>query len=147
MELMRFENRTLNKDFINQAIMKAEFLLSDESPMMNELLLKNDFKYGSGTGYQVCKKISECNKIAPVFFYKPRNPWTKALGYSDGKAIHLNSRKFNTFTLHDLTGLLVHEWFHFGPGFNHGNNWPSDEKNNFSVNYFCSSNISKGKWL
>lgn len=141
---MRFHNRTLSKE-INGAIIKANDLFNPESLMMKELLFKNDFKFGSGTGYQVCKKIDLCEIVAPVFFYKPRNPWTKAMGYSDSNGIHLNSRKFQWFSHSALVGLLCHEWLHFGPKFSHGNNYKTKEKCLYSVNYFVSENIEK--WL
>lgn len=141
--MSRFENRTLDKS-INAAIITARELLKDESIMMNEILFKNDFKYDSGTGYQVAKKISECQKVAPIFFYKPFNRFTKAMGYSDGKAIYLNSRKFKDFSFNELVGLLIHEYLH-QVGFSHGNNYKTAEKCLYSVNYFCSENI--GKWI
>lgn len=112
--------------------------------MMNEILFKNDFKYDSGTGYQVAKKISECSKVAPVFFYKPKNPFTRAMGYSDGKAIYLNSRKFKDFCFNDLVGLLLHEAAHLY-GFSHGSNFKTKEKCEASVPYYLSENV--GRWI
>ena len=140
----RFENRTLDKN-INAVIIKANELLKNGSPMMLEILHKNDFKYDSGSGAVVFSKISNCEKVAPIFFYKPKNPFTRAMGYSDGKAIYLNSRKFKSFSHADLVGLLIHEACHLLFGFSHGSNSPSEEKNKFSVPYFMSSNISK--WI
>jgi len=140
---MRFENRTLDKN-INAAIITANQLLDFDSVMTGVLLDKNDWKYNSGTGKEVFGMIMDYHKIAPVFFYKPFNPFTKAMGYSDGKAIYLNSRKFKDFSFNDLVGLLCHEYLHM-VGFSHGNNYKTEEKCLYSVNYFVSENI--GKWL
>jgi len=140
----RFENRTLNKD-INAAIITASELLYPNSKMLRELIDKNDFKYNSGDGFSVVDKIVYNKTVAPVYFYKPFNPWTAALGYSGGKAIHLNSRKFASLSFNDLVGLLCHEWLHIGPKFSHGNNYKTSEKCLYSVNYYVSENI--GKWL
>lgn len=140
---MRFENRTLNNS-IGFAITTASELLNANSKLMSELFYKNDWKYNSGTGIDVFYKITGSAKIAPIFFYKPFNPFTKAMGYSDGKAIYLNSRKFNDFSFNDLVGLLCHEYLHM-VGFSHGSNYKTSEKCLYSVNYFVSENV--GKWI
>jgi hypothetical protein len=138
----RFENMTTNME-LNALINKANELLHTDSAMMETLRLKNDFKYDSGDGAKVFCKIANCDKVAPIFFYKPKWRFSRAMGYSDGKAIHLNSYKFNSFSDSDIIGLLCHEWLHFL--FSHGGNYPSAHKNNFSVNYFVSSSIKE--WL
>jgi predicted metallopeptidase len=142
--MRRFENRTTDSR-ISIAIKEAEELLHPVSKMMSDLKEKNDWQYNSGTGEEVYNKIIKCDKVAPVFFYRPWNPFTAAMGYSDGRAIYLNSRKFPSFSFESLVGLLCHEYLHLGPRFTHGNNYPSREKDNHSVNYFVSSNIRK--WL
>jgi len=86
----------------------------------------------------------KCEKVAPIFFYKPFNVFSKAMGYSDGKAIYLNSRKFKDFSFNDLVGLLLHERLHM-VGFSHGNNYKTAEKCLYSVNYFVSENIER--WI
>jgi hypothetical protein len=139
----RFENRTCETK-LNVLINKANGLLSLHSVMLEDVLNKNDFKYNSGDGARVFNHLITCDKVAPVFFYKPKWIWSKAMGYSDGKAIHLNSRKFGSFSEADIIGLLIHEYSHIA-GFSHGSNYPSEEKNKFSVPYFLSSNIEK--WL
>lgn len=139
----RFENRTTNLE-LNALINKANELLHYDSVMMRAVISKKDFKYRSGLGAFVHYAFMTCDKTAPVFFYKPKWAWSKAMGYSDGKAIHLNSRKFGSFTEADIIGLLIHEYSHIA-GFSHGSNYPSEEKNKFSVPYFLSSNIEK--WL
>ena len=141
--MKRFKNNVISQD-VAFAIMVAEKMLSEDSAMMRELSEKNDFRFNSGNGFEVCQKILACTVIAPVFTYRPKVFWSKAMGYSDGKAIHLNLRKLDNFNLHELTGLLVHEYLHL-VGFSHGSNFPSTEKNQFSVNFFCSQNIKR--WL
>ena len=141
----RFENRTLDKG-INAVIIKANELLYPNSNMLRELIDKNDFKFKSGDGKDVVNKIVYCKAVAPIFFYKPKNPFTRAMGYSDGKAIYLNSRKFKDFSFNDLVGLICHEYLHM-VGFSHGNNYKTAEKCLYSVNYFVSESISQGKWI
>jgi predicted metallopeptidase len=140
----RFYVNVIN-DKVRDAALVAERLLQYESSMMKELRAKNDWKYNSGSGEEVYQKIVKCTAIAPILFYKAFNPWSSVIGYSDGKAIYINSRKINQLTHEDIVANLCHEWLHFGPGFSHGNNYPSKEKNQFSVPYFVSSNIKK--WL
>ena len=139
-----FENRTLDKS-INAAIITANEMLNGSSKMMLELSHKNDFKFNSGDGETVWLKIVNYKGVTPVFFYKPFNPWTSAMGYSDGKAIYLNSRKFDSFTFSDLVGLLLHEKLHI-IGFGHGNNYKTSDKCLYSVNYFVSENVRKWLW-
>lgn len=139
---MKFDNRTIEPR-VYKAIMDAEYLLLPDSKMMAELAVKDDFAFNSGTGKEVVHKIVNCNKKAAVYFYKPFNPFTKALGYSDGKDIHLNVRVFDKLSHNDLVGLLCHEWLHFL--FSHGNNYKTEFKVKFSVNYFVSENVSR--WL
>lgn len=142
---MRFQNNVLSKK-VAAAVIDAEILLDPLfSLMLKEFKNKNDFKYNSGTGDEVYTKIAECNVVAPIFTYRPKWPWSKALGMTQDGAIHLNVYKIEAMSHEDLVGLLVHEYLHVGPGFSHGNNYKTKEKTLFSVNYFASENI--GKWL
>lgn len=140
---MKFDNRTLNNN-VRNACIKASELLLPNSELMSELKIKNDFKFNSGTGIEIYTKIYKCTKVVPVFTYKPWNIFSSALGYYDGKSIHINNRKLPEMSFDSLVGLLCHEYLH-AVGFKHGNNYPSEEKNNFSVNYYVSNNIKK--WL
>jgi predicted metallopeptidase len=144
---IKFDNRTTNLE-LNSLIYKASALLEMDSVMMADIRCKNDFKYESGSGLEVSLKIYKCDKVAPIFFYKPKWRFTKAMGYSDGKAIHLNSYKFDSFSDADIIGLLLHEYLHF-VGFNHGTgmraNYWNEDKSNHSAPYFVSDNISR--WL
>lgn len=135
---MRFRNCVIDKD-IAKAIIEANALLSEKSPMIEQIKLKNDFKYNSGTGEEVAKKLLEKTEPVSVFIYRPWNKWTSALGYFDGKSIYVNVRKLpmNHF---DLVGLLLHEYSHYA-GFNHANNYKTNEKVMFSVPYFISENV------
>lgn len=141
--MKRFYINVINEK-IKLAATDAEKLLEAESEMMKDLLFKNDFKFNSGTGYQVCEKLQLFNKSVPVFTYKPFNPFTKSMGYSDGKAIFINIRKLDSFSHQDLVGLLLHEYCHM-VGFSHGNNYKTADKVKYSVPYFVSENV--GEWL
>lgn len=145
--MSRFENRTLDRK-LDEYIQDARTLLLPNSPMMLELLSKDDFKYNSGKGYDIHQKIVKFSEVVPVFLYKPFNPFTSAMGYSDGKSIHINKRKIGTMARTDLIGLLLHELMH-QIGFNHGTgrtrNYKTEDKCLFSVPYFISSNVHR--WL
>jgi hypothetical protein len=140
---LRFDNRTANTA-LNPLIKRANELLDIGSNMMLAVRYKDNFRYNSGAGLDIALKFHSCEKVAPIFFYRPKNPFTKALGYSKNGEVYLNSKKFNYFTEVDIIGLLVHEYAHVA-GFSHGSNYPSTEKNNFSVPYYLSHNISK--WI
>lgn len=141
---MRFKNNVINKD-VAYACGIAEYLLSSESLMMKELRQKNDFAFNSGTGEEVYQKIVKCNKTVPVFTYRPKWFFTKALGMTKNGAIHLNIYAIDKLDPVALVGLLCHEWLHAGPGFTHSNNYKTEFKCNFSVNYFVSENIKR--WI
>lgn len=138
----RFDNRTLNSK-ISDAVKISDELLSPGSKMLNEIRAKNDWGYNSGTGEEIYQKIVTSKVVAPVFMYRAWF-WSKALGYSDSTGIYINSRKIDSFSVSDLVGLLTHEISH-QMGFNHGSNYPSDDKNLRSLPYFISFNISR--WL
>lgn len=129
---------------INEACKIAEKLLTPNSNMLLDLLAKNDWKYNSGSGEEVYQKIVNCKRTASVFTYKSKWPWSAALAYSDGLNIYFNTRKLGVMDVQDIVATLCHEYAHVA-GFSHGNNYPSDDKNKFSVPYHISSNI--GKWL
>ena len=131
-------------DKIKNAALDAERLLHYESNMMKEIRLKNDWKYNSGSGEEIYDKFASTTKIVPVFTYRPKWIFSKAIGYFDGESIHINTRKLHDLSHADIVGLLCHEYSH-AVGYSHGNNYPSENKNKFSVPYFISSNIDK--WL
>lgn len=145
---MLFENKTNNSD-ITAAINLAERLLFTDSKMMSELYNKNDFKYGSGDGHEVAEKLQLLPPWPiPVYAYRPKNPFSKAIAYRDSFGIHFNIYKISKLTTVEMTGTLLHENAH-ERGFNHGTGWfanyKTDEKVKYSVPYFLSENVSK--WL
>lgn len=141
--MTRFYDNTKNEE-IAKAIILAEKFLSDGSRMLEELSLKNDFKYDSGSGQYIVRELLSQAPLIRVSFYRSFNPFSAALGYSDGKNIFINSRK--KFSQTDLLGLLLHEYAHTCNGkFSHGNNYKTLEKCLYSVPYFISENVSK--WL
>ena len=141
--MKKFQNNVIGYG-VNDAVMVAEKLLMPESKMLKEFREKNDWKYNSGNGEQVYEKIISCTSIVPIFTYRPKWIFTKAVGYFDGQNIHINLRKIENLTTINLVALLVHEWLH-AAGFSHGNNYQTDDKNKYSVNYYASENI--GKWI
>lgn len=138
---MRFENCTLHHN-ISHAIEQVEKLLHPSSKMIKELSQKNDFKFNSGLGSDVVLRLLTLGKTLKIFTYRPWNPFSRAMGYYDGKAIHININKIDSFDYGEICGLLLHEYAHHC-GFAHGNNFPSKEKNLYSVPYFLSTNITK----
>jgi len=140
---MRFDNRTVNKE-IDSAISSALYLLRPTSKMIMEIENKNDFKFNSGLGEEVAKKLLELREPLKIFTYRPMNPWTKAVGYFDGESIHINVRKLPFMSIVDITANLLHEYAHYC-GYSHGNNYKTKEKCLYSVPYYISENI--GKWL
>lgn len=145
---MRFNNKTNNSD-IATAITLAEKLLSEDSKMMQEIRHKNDFKFNSGSGEEVFNTLKTPPPWPiPIYTYRPKNPFTKAIAYRDSFGIHFNVYKIKKLETVSMTGTLLHELSH-DEGFNHGTGWfanyKTKEKCLYSVPYFISENISK--WL
>ena len=138
---MRFRNCIINAN-VAHAIVQVEKLLSEDSQMIKELSQKNDFKFESGSGESVVKKLLAQREPINVYSYRPWNPLTRAIGYYDGKYIHLNIKAIENFDFNDLCGLLLHEYSHYA-GFKHGNNFKTEEKCLKSVPYFLSDNVSR----
>lgn len=140
---MRFLNLSGKRE-LEIAANEATRLLHPSSSMMRELIQKNDWKYNSGPGSDVVAKLAAPRPAIEVFTYRPVNPWTSALGYFDGRRIHVNIRKLPTLSAIDLIGLMLHEWSHYC-GLSHGNNFKTQEKCLYSVPYFASENVER--WL
>ena len=140
---MRFQVNIISKE-VKAAAILAEGLFDYQSAMMHELAEKDDFKYGAGFGWQVVAKIRAYDKTIPVFSYRPWYVFSKAIGYSDKRGIHINLNKLKSMSPEDIVSWLVHEASH-QVGFTHSSNYPSEFKNNFSVPYFLSSNVER--WL
>lgn len=142
---MKFLNMTTSKEIVD-AIKLAEMLLVPYTSLFESVNRKDDWKFdhiqnGTEVSWNLCVKQ---RSPIPVFTYKPFNPFTKAIGYFDGKAIHINSRKLPFMTTVEITGMLLHEYAHYC-GFTHGNNFKTDFKCKYSVPYFLSENASR--WL
>jgi len=144
----RFENRTIQPK-IAIAILKATELLERFSPMILELLRKDDFGYDSGLGHSVVIKLLQAKKPIGVYTYRKR--FTAAVGYFDGEAIHINLAKIDSMGESDIVGLLLHEYSHYS-GFHHTDagfwgrrrsNYKTENKVLYSVPYFISENISR----
>ena len=150
--MRRFKNMTFHEE-IGLAIMSAERLLNNTSPMFNELTNKSDFKYDSGSGIKVVMNMSIERKEIPVFTYYPKYPFSSAIGYFDGKAIHLNARKLPYMHMKDIVANLIHEYAHYC-GYHHRDsglwgkrreNYKTENKCLYSVPYFLSENVAR--WL
>lgn len=137
---MRFINNTFDLN-VNRAIENANKLLTLYSKMANDITLKTDWKYGING--DVLKTLLQEREPIVIYTYRPWNPWTKAIGYFDGKSIHINIKRMPMDTV-ELTGLLLHEYSHYC-GYTHGNNYKTDEKCLYSVPYYLSENVEK--WL
>jgi len=137
---MRFVNNTYDLN-VNRAIENANDLLTLYSKMANDISIKTDWKYGvSG---DVLNNLLQDREPIEIFTYRPWNPWTKAIGYFDGKAIHINIRRM-PMDITSITGLLLHEYAHYC-GYTHGNNYKTQDKCIYSVPYFLSENVHR--WL
>jgi hypothetical protein len=134
----------MTKDsFMSMAIYNAERLLTANSELMKLVRNKNDFKYASGKGVDVVSGL--LNPVAvEVYYYRPWNPWSSVIGYTDGVSIYVNSR--NKLLMRELVANLVHEYSHI-QGYTHGDNYPSEEKNLYSVPYFLSTQIENGNFV
>lgn len=142
---MKFQNMTTSRE-IAEAIKLADILLLPYTGLFESVKAKDDWKFdsvriGMDVAWSLC--VSKRPSI-PVFTYKPFNPFTKAIGYFDGKSIHINSRKLPFMTTVEIAANLIHEYAHYC-GYTHGSNWKTEEKCLYSVPYFLSENISK--WL
>lgn len=145
---MKFLNCT-SKTEINHPIAVAEKLLTPESVMYNELKEKNDWKYNSGSSENVIRLLFYIQfKPVEIFLFRPKNPWTKMIGFSNGKDIFINIYRLDNLNVTDLIGLMLHEYAHH-VGFNHGLGWfanyKTQDKCQYSVPYYLSSNVEK--WL
>jgi hypothetical protein len=148
---MRFENKTLDVA-VSYAILNADLLLRDGSKMIEEIKLKNDFRYDSGPGGDVVRELLKVKAPIEVYWWSPWRP-TSAVGYFDGQAIHINKRKAPYFTTVDFLGLMLHEYAHY-QGFHHADpgwwgqrraNYKTEQKVKHSVPYFISENV--GRWI
>lgn len=127
---------------IDKAIKIAESLFHPDSKMMTIIKYKDDFKYNSGKGIEIYNKIVSQNVELPVFTYKPKWPWSKAVGYYDGKSVYINQYVIQNLSQNEIVALLCHEAMH-AHQFTHGNNYKTRDKVLHSVPYFVSENIEE----
>lgn len=139
--MIRFNNCTLN-DNISHAIKQVERLLTEESSMIKELKSKNDWQFNSGSAENVVSSLLKTRDVVDVYTYRSINPFSKAVGYYDGEAIHINLNRIKTFNFEDLCGLLLHEYSHHC-NFKHDNNFKTKQKCLYSVPYFLSENVTR----
>jgi hypothetical protein len=148
---VRFVNKT-GLLIVDKAALSAERLLSDTSKMMMEVVRKNDWQYGSGTGAEVHYRLLDCTAETEVSIYFPGYKFSKAVGEFDGGSIKINGYKINSFTEMFIAGLLLHEHSHKA-GFHHIDpgwwgrkraNYKTENKCKYSVPYFLSENV--GRW-
>lgn len=137
--MKRFRNCIIDRNII-VAIQEAERLLLPESPLM-ALISVTKFKYGAEK-VNVVEELTKQRDLINVYSYRPWNPFTKAIGYFDGKAIHININQLQNFDFKRMVGLLCHEYAHYC-GFTHGSNWVTEDKKKYSVPYFLSENVTR----
>ncbi len=133
-----------SRSIITQAIVIAEAHLTPDSYIMTLVANKNDWKYPPMKfGKELVDLLCSPPTVVPrIFMYKPMWRFSKALGYSNGKDIYINSYRINSLKQEDLVGLLLHELFHLPPyNCSHGSNWKTSDKCVTSVNYFVSENV------
>jgi len=138
---MVFQNCIIDKKMIH-AIKWAQLLLKGSSPMVLAILQKDDWRFNSGKSTDIILKLLTQRDPVNVFSYRPWNPFSKAIAYTDGKAIYFNIKKLDDISETEIVGCLLHEYAHIC-GFTHGNNFPSEEKNDYSVPYYLSQNVKK----
>ena len=127
---------------VNDAVEVAERLLHPDSKMLGEILDKNDWEYDSGTGKEVYNKIVSHNTVLLIYTYRPFWRYSKAIGYFDGKSMHMNLYKLPGLPLIDIVSNILHEKMH-QIGFGHGNNYKTEHKCKFSVPYWVSENVKR----
>jgi hypothetical protein len=143
---MRFKNCIIGKE-LTYPIQIAESLLTPYSIMYKDLQ-KNAgiFKYNTPDNF--LDLLLEKKEPISVFTYRPKNPWSKAIGYYSNGKIHLNIRKLPTMDKLDLVGFLLHEYAHYS-GLNHGTgytrNYITEDKLKYSVPYYLSENVKN--WI
>lgn len=139
----RFQNNVISQT-MRDAVNIANYLLEPTSPMMQDLALKNDFKYNSGTGIQVVEKLLKEKPLLKIQTYRPWYRWSSAIAsYSNG-VVSFNVYKIESLDAVDMAGTLVHEYCHHS-GLSHSNNYKTKDKSLYSVPYYCSDNIIN--WL
>lgn len=130
---------------LEHAAEAAQNLLREDSPMLYDIMKKNDWKYSSGDGYHIATCLRAYPFNVNILTYRPFNPFTRAIAMTNGDgAIHFNIYKVHKSKLSDMVGTILHEYSHLC-NFKHGNNFKTKHKCEFSVPYWLSSNVER--WL
>jgi hypothetical protein len=143
---MRFRNCIIGKELSNP-IQVIESLLTPYSVMTKDLKKNADiFKYDTPKNF--IELLLGKKEPIGVFTFKPKNPWSKVIGYYQNGKIHLNIKKLPFMTENEIIGFLLHEYAHYS-GLNHGSgplrNYITEDKLKYSVPYYLSQNVKK--WI
>jgi hypothetical protein len=141
---MKIRNET-NHAKIDQAIAYFFKVMPEIIAQLRKLPeMDYDFTFTGVANFSVIAKIEMSFNSDMELVVKPywsKNPWSAAIGYSDGtNNIYVNMRKIEALTYLDYAGNLAHEWCHV-IGYGHGNNSPSPEKDK-SVPYAIGNLVS-----
>lgn len=141
--MKRFQNSTVGLPKLIEAIRLAEQDLAPQSEMMDAIYRKNDWKYNSGTGFNVFHELTEERPLVSVYV-KQGNPKSAAIGaYSNG-VITLYEHYVERASVDELRASLRHEYAHYA-GFSHisgpfgmTSNYKTKDKCLYSVPYWLS---------
>lgn len=105
---------------------------------------EKDFTYTVLTNREIALSIYSSlsrNIEVKVYSYKPWNPWSVVIGYSNGSGnIYVNERKINSLDVEEYAGNIFHELLHV-LGFSHGSNKITEKKKKsvpYAVGYLMS---------
>lgn len=139
--MRRFQNSTVGVSKLVEAIRLAESDFLHSSEIMNAVRLKNDWKYGAGTGEEVAFELTKERPLISVYVSRASRP-TKALGVFANGVITFYDHYLETASIEDLRRSLRHEYSHYC-GFNHNSalwtsNYKTKDKCLYSVPYWLS---------
>jgi hypothetical protein len=129
------------------AMDEVRYLLSYNTPMMVDILGKQDWKYNSGTGLAIRDSLLKERDVINVYVAPSKN--TKAVAYFQNGNIYIYQSYLDTALLVELAGTLLHEYAHYC-GFNHNSsfgtsNFKTKAKCLYSVPYYLSENVAR--WI
>jgi hypothetical protein len=127
------------------AIDEVKYLLSRNTPMMVEILEKNDWKYNSGTGFSIHDSLLKERDVINVYLVPSKK--TKAVAFFQNGNIYIYQSYLDSSSIAQLAGTLLHEYAHYC-GFNHNSsfgtsNFKTKSKCLYSVPYYLSENVEK----
>lgn len=139
--MKRFQNSTVGITKLVEAIRIAESDLHPESELMDLVVMKNDWKYNSGTGKEVYLKLTQERPLVSVYVAHATRK-TKALGMYSNGVITFYWHYLETATIDELVRSLRHEYAHYC-GLNHysafgTSNFKTKDKCLYSVPYWLS---------